>query len=136
MFNHNFRRELAAAAARADLLATGPTIDPAAPLQFDQITAIADDGPLFEKFTIVFIGENPFLTRMAAPVCGSDCIDSMTTAAKHKQCPVTHASRCVRPAHNRDGNAHQGYRPASGAMIEAFRRWKTPTELLDSPARA
>jgi hypothetical protein len=46
----HLRRELAAPATRADLLASGPAVDIAAALEFQQISAVADDDAVLEQF--------------------------------------------------------------------------------------
>ena len=51
MLDGDLGRELAAAAAGADLLAAGAAVDVAAALQFDQIAAVADDRSLLDKFS-------------------------------------------------------------------------------------
>ena len=72
MLDGDLRRELAAAAAGADLLAAGAAVHIAAALQLDQVAAIANDEALFETISNGFHGASSVSSAEACGASGCD----------------------------------------------------------------
>ena len=87
MFDGDFGRKLTAAAAGADLFASGAAVDVSAALEFDQIAAVADDGALLHEFGDRFHRETSVSMAVGIVWFGSDWSESNTTAASASATP-------------------------------------------------